>query len=191
MKKHSKFTTVVVVICVTIVILVISHSQPQIDDHRIELYKMGEQVNDLLSGKPIPNITCMDTMNNNIPLSDLLVQKGILIYHYSELHCNSCYQQQLTLIQDFFSDTSYPVLILASYLTHRHFAIHMKKQSYNIPTYRIEHKSFNWFIEDCGMPYFFVLNADMSSSYFYIPDNKHPELCLQYMERIKKLLLAD
>jgi hypothetical protein len=188
MKNNIKWIILLTVICLTGVLYIINYLQgSKGSTNEIELYKLGKSLNDQFSGRIAPDIVCRDSTKHTVNLSDLIAGKKTLIYYYSELHCSSCYEKQLELLEKSFSETTYPVIVLASYSSHRHFSVYIKNTPYNLPVYQIEHKVFDRFVEDRGTPYCFVLNPDMTAAYFYIP-NDYPEINKQYLERIKKLL---
>jgi hypothetical protein len=190
MKNNIKWIILSVAFCLTVGLYIINSFQKSEDLAKIEieLYKMGKELNDQLSGKPVPDIVCTDTNRDTIHLSDLVKEKKILVYYYSELHCSSCYEKQLEWLQNSFKEVPFPIVVLGAYLTYRHFSIYMKINSYKLPVYQISYNVFDWFIENSGVPFCFVLNEDMTASYFYIPNNDYPAINNRYLEGVKKLL---
>jgi hypothetical protein len=189
MKNNIKWIILSIIACLTVWFYIINSSQKSVKVvDKIKLYSLGKEWNDQLSGKPVPDFICTDTNRNTVHLSDLVKEKKILVYYYSELHCSSCYEKQLELLQKTFAETSHQIIILGGYLTYRHFSIYMKTNPCKLSVYHTKHKVFDWYIENSGMPFCFVLNPDMTASYFYIPNNDYPKINKLYLEGVKKLL---
>jgi hypothetical protein len=186
MKNNIKWIILSIVACLTVSLYILNSSQKL--ENTTALYKLGKELNDQLSGKLAPDIVCIDANQDTVHLSDLVKEKKILVYYYSELHCSSCYEKQLEWLQSSFEKGPYPVVILGAYLAYRHFATYMKVNHHKLPIYQISHKVLDWFIENSGMPFCFVLNEDMTASYFYIPNNDYPAINNRYLDGVKKLL---
>lgn len=189
-KKLRNISLICFVVLIVISILAVFYLRSKDDFVNIKKKNciIEKQVNYLLTGKIFPDIICFDTVGDSIRISEILKHKKILIYHYSEFHCNECCNIQIKILHKCFSGTPYTVIMLSSYFSQKHFNIHIKRNPRDFPSFRIMHKSLNWFIEDFGVPYLFVLNTNMTVSNFYIPDNNLPELYIKYICKVKKEL---
>ncbi|GHT61447.1 hypothetical protein AGMMS50239_12370 [Bacteroidia bacterium] len=133
-------------------------SQPiilKIDENELNFRTKNEKLDKTLSGNEVPDLVCIDSVHNIFKLSDLGTPP-FLIYRYSERHCSSCYETELTSLQKYFPKNDHSVVILASYQDHRNFAIFVKAQSVGLPIYQIEHHRLDWNVEDYGVPYYFI-----------------------------------
>jgi hypothetical protein len=169
----------------------VNKSHPVISDmdkNELDFRTKNDSLDKKLSGSVISDLVCIDSLNNIFRLSDLVAQKSILVYYYSELHCIPCYEMELAFLQDFFPYESYSNIVLASYFLYENFALFVKEHETKLPVYRIEHHKLNWEIENYGMPYYFIVHPDMTASHFYIPQQQFPKSNRQYLEKVKQFL---
>jgi hypothetical protein len=151
---------------------------------------MNLELNKQLRNISIPDILCEDSESKKFNISVLVSEMPVLVYRYSELNCNTCYEIELASLQEMFlNEYRDKVAILCSYQIRKYFTIFKKMNQIKLPIYRIPQEAFNWKIEDYGNPYYFVLHPDMTVSDFYIPDKIYPELNKEYLERIKAILI--
>jgi hypothetical protein len=192
MKNRLTGIIVLAAVLITIGLFVFnqSYSNNEMDIERA-LYQMGKGLNDQLAGRELSDIVCMDSLGNAVFLSQLAARGKVLVYYYSELHCNSCYESHKDLLEKNVDTKKLPVLILGSYFNYRHFAVYVKMKSCSLPIYRVEHDPFQWTLDHIGFPYYFVLNADMTVSYFYIPQNNNPANDILYLERVQAFIETD
>ena len=127
-----------------------------------------EVITKQFTGTKVPDIVCFDTTEVPFRLSNLMTEKRLLIYHYSEFNCRSCYEMDLSVLQDVFPETTYSVIVLGEYTKFRYFKVYQKRNPCQLPAFRIEHNAFKWDLDHAEVPYFFVLNSDMTASYFRI-----------------------
>jgi hypothetical protein len=157
-------------------------------ENELRYNKMNEDLNKKLANSTIQDVICDSNDGNQFHLSKLVSNKPILIYRYTELHCNVCYETELTSIKKNFAEEKQKVAILCSYQVKRYFVIFKRANKIDLPIYMIPLRAFNWILEDYSAPYYFVLYPDLTVSNIYIPDKNFPDLNKQYLERIKKLL---
>lgn len=192
---RNKMTIIIlcVIILLTVGLFLLNRSHPNDEQayNERELYQMGKDVNEHLTGRQVADVNCADSIGNIVKLSDLIANKSVLIYHYSELHCSSCYESFLRFLGNNVHDNNLPIIILGSYLSFRHFSVYIKRNVYMLPIYRVEHNPFQWELDNMNVPYCFVLNPDMTSSYFYIPRDEFPETNKLYLERVRTLLSTN
>ena len=150
--------------------------------------RMNEYLNEELAQSFVPNIIIEDTLSQQYPLSDLVSQSPILIFRYTDIYCNPCFETELSLLRELFSNKKQQISILSSYRERRSFIFFKRDNRIELPFYRIPHDAFDWMLEDYGSPYYFVLHPDMTVSHIYIPDQVFPELNKQYLERVKNFL---
>ncbi len=154
----------------------------------MDFLKMNEDLNEKLTGISVQNVHCEDEEQNQHVLSELVLQKPVLVYRYSELNCNTCYETELTSLQHFFANAHDKVVILCSYQIRKYFTIFKKMNQIVLPIYRIPQDAFSWILEDYNAPYYFVLHPDLTISHIYIPDKVFPERNRQYLESVKWFL---
>ena len=148
---------------------------------------MEKELNDQLSGVKLVDVVCVSLQNDTLSLSDIVSDKT-LIYFYSELHCNSCYENQLNFLHEYFSDFKSNILILGSYMTYRNFAASMNNNEYQLPLYYVDYKALDSLLIGYHTPLFFILNSELEGSNFYIFNDDNLENNHKYFQKVKALL---
>jgi hypothetical protein len=149
--------------------------------------KQNKDLNEKLVNVSVPEIVCQDD-SSEYKLFDLASKESILVYKYSELNCNACFEAELATLHEVFEAENDKVVILCSYWKKKHFTIFKKVNNIKLPIFRIPQDAFSWELEDYGVPYYFVLHPDGRISDIYVPEKIFPELNRQYVENTKLLL---
>jgi len=173
------------------ILYIINSHQPDggsIKFDKKQLYELCKELNDSLSGVKIANIDCVNIHGDSTKLSDLVTGESVLVLHYSELYCSACYQKQFDLLQRFFPDST-KFLVLGSHANFRNFKFYWNRSQYSLPAYCIAYGSLDWYANEYDYPYYFILNKDLTVSYFYVPDPMDIEKNRYYIEYVKKILL--
>jgi hypothetical protein len=148
----------------------------------------NREISENLRNRRIENFICEESDTKQHSLSDLVLGNSLLVFRYSEFNCSSCYETELALLQDFFSESNRNVAILCSYQVKNYFTKFIGMNQIVLPIYRIPQDAMDWMLEDYNVPYYFVLHSDLKATDIFIPNKSFPELSKQYLERIKKLL---
>ena len=148
------------------------------------------EINNKMTGLTAPDVsfTKTESLTDEYFLSDLAKNKPLLIYRYSDINCNTCYETEINAIHDTFSDLSKSVIILCSYRLDKDYKDFKRINQIKTPLFRISFDAFSWTVEDYGNPYYFVLHPNMKISHIYVPDKKYPDLNKQYLEGVKRFL---
>jgi hypothetical protein len=155
----------------------------------LEFEKMNAELNEKLNNTIMEDFPCQDSDNEMHLLSDLVMQRPVLVFRYSELNCNTCYESEIALLQSVFTNEDLDkVIIFCSYWIRNHFTVFKKVNQIKFPIYRIPQETFNWLIEDYASPYYFILHPNMRTTNFYIPDKVFPDLNVKYLREMKRLL---
>ena len=155
---------------------------------KLAFIKLNKEINEQLADISIQNIIIEDSLSKQHFLSDLINWKPVLIYRYSELNCNTCYETEIDLLHKLFAENKQRMIILCSYKMKQYFLMFKRMNKILLPIYRIPQNSFSWEMEDYGSPYYFVLHPDMKISHIFVTDKEYPELNKQYLESVKRLL---
>ncbi|GHU61214.1 hypothetical protein FACS1894123_00240 [Bacteroidia bacterium] len=158
--------------------------RPPVNEGERNFRKMNENFDKELSGSITPDVFVTDSAKNRFKLSELAQEKTVLIYRFSELNCNTCYETELSSLHN----SSYPLVILGSYQAYRDFTVFVKRKKVELPIYWMEQTAFDWKAEGYNSPYYFILHSDMKATHFYIPNKMYPESDKRYFEEAKKLL---
>jgi len=189
MKKYISFIVLSGVVVFTVFLYIDNHRQPAaetVDEiiDKEELYAFGKDLNDVLSGTQMPDINCIDISGDSIKLSDLVTGERVLALYYSEMHCSSCYEKQFDLLQHLPLDST-KLLVIGAHSSHRSFKFYWSRSSYSLPAYYIDYISLDWYANKYFFPYFFILDKDLTVSYFHVPDQKDVEKNKRYVLGVK------
>jgi hypothetical protein len=155
---------------------------------KLEFFNLNFDLNTKMTGLKSPDITCTKRENEEIRFSSISNSKPVLIYKYSDLNCNTCYEEAIKELQDVFHDFPAAAKIICAYNMEKDFLVFKKVNKIKLDIFRINHNAFNWVAEDYNRPYYFVLHPDMNISNIYVPDKAFPEMNKAYLESIKRLL---
>jgi len=191
MKKNISYLILASIVFLTALLFITNSRQPaggsiKLDKER--LYKFGKELNDSLFGTKIADINCVNILGDSAKLSDLVTGESVLVLYYSELYCSACYQKQFDLLQRFFPDST-KLLVLGAHANYRNFKFYWIRSQYSLPAYCINYGSLDWYANEYDYPYYFILNKDLTVSYFYLPDPMDIEKNRYYIEYVKKILL--
>jgi hypothetical protein len=161
MKYRAALFTVLCFIVLTAVILVKNSNKGSSVENTTGFHEMNEETNSRLSGFTMPDINCMNLEKDTVKLSDLVNGRTVLVFHYSVLNCNTCYEEELQFLKEYYNNGNKIFIILASYTTYRDFLIHVKSNISELPVYQIGLNMPDWDAEKYGTPYYFILYPDM------------------------------
>jgi hypothetical protein len=189
MRYYAILFIVLCFIVFIIVILVNNNNNGGLDENATDFHKINETLNNKLSGFTMSDINCINLEKDTIKLSDLVNGRTVLVFHYSALNCNTCYEEELQFLKKYYNTGNKIFIILASYTTYRNFQIYVKNNISELPVYQIGRNTLDWDAEKYGTPYYFVLYPNMSVSDFFILNNLFPQAKKQYFEKIQKNIL--
>lgn len=143
-------------------------------------------LNSEIMGVKINDLEC-ETEKSNLSLSNLVKDKPILIYRYSDTSCQPCIDEHLILLKKNFKESD-PIIILGSFQSRKYYLIIKKNKVRDFVLYSIPINSLNIDIDQYGLPYCFILHPNMKISNVFIPDQNNPEYTRQYFEAVKRFL---
>ena len=155
-----------------------------------DVYYFNFEINNKMTGMKAPDVLCSETKKDpkDKYLSELVCQKPLFIYRYTDINCNTCYEAELKALQEEFASTSELTTVLCSYRVDQKFVAFKRVNQIKLPLYRIPSDAFDWAVEGYNEPYYFILHPDMKISHIYVPNNDYPELNKQYFEGVKRFL---
>ena len=155
---------------------------------RLSVKEFSLDLNNAVTGQKAPDVLLAARNDVRKHLSELMNGSSILFYRYTRNNCLPCYEEHIRLIQEIFSDFHQRMIILASYHNRRDFLVSVRNRNLEIPIYHIPLNAFDWRMERYNAPYFFVLHPCLRISNIFVPNEHYPELTIQYLESIKRLL---
>ena len=198
----DKKTTLIITLCVIILFLCfylankiteMKHTQNSLSEFTVntqmkeDFYYINFDINNKMTGKIAPSIACVEPNKGEFLLSELVKNKPVLIYRYTNKNCDPCYVAELKLFHKEFSDYDL-VRVLCSYFTENEFVTSKRINKIKFPIYSIFFDAFDWKVEEYNSSYYFVLHPNMQISHIYIPNREYPELSKQYLEGVKRFL---
>ncbi|GGF45421.1 hypothetical protein GCM10011339_37370 [Echinicola rosea] len=159
----------------------------QLNEHQESLlasYKSGLQVSAVNGGQQLDSIWAKDSKGRMIPLVDIFDpgQEHILVFRYSESHCESCITASLSVLKEWQSKLGNSNLVLLGDFSNN--KIYRKEldmyqlesvRAYNVPR-------FNLPAENLGFPYFMVLDQEGRTSNVFLPEKGTPDITRHYLE---------
>lgn len=145
------------------------------DERLIELNSMGYILDD---------IYLSDNKGDKIHLSEVLNNSSKIVFVYSPLQCNSCYESQLELLSDSYENTQKLVILTYNDVSLKKISMINKTFSVDVPIYKLTGDRLPFPVDTIGKPYFFKINVDLRSSDVFIPNKNAPQLTTAYINRV-------
>ncbi|MBZ4676472.1 MAG: hypothetical protein JG782_1091 [Anaerophaga sp.] len=151
-------------------------------------YQLNFTTNLVNSNLQLNGVTLKDTLNNIIPLKQVFLkgQRQILVCRFSKMHCASCVDFVIQLLQNWTDSIGKEkILFLGNHRNNRIF----KRE---IPLYGIQDMNvyntytFNIPVEELGFPYYFILDSNLQISNVFIPDKATPNITNLYLKKINE-----
>lgn len=118
-------------------------------------------------------------------LKQLIKDKPKLIFMFSELNCKTCIDMQLPNVNKVSEIIgSGNMIILASYAYKRDLIQFMRMNKINLDVYNIDKANFNLPLFDENVPFFFIIEPDLTCSCLFVPDKSMPKYTEVYFNFI-------
>lgn len=136
-------------------------------------------------------------INKNIKLKDIngdftTLEKAVgnstkLVFRYSELDCNTCYQKVLNDLTALINSIgANNIMIITSYYNQRELYNFMKANNINQNVYNIGANNLGLAVEKYDIPFLFILDKTYRVKLLFIPYKRYPLLTQKYFSTIKK-----
>lgn len=158
-------------------------------ENQLQKNKINDK--DKITISSLGNLICLDVDGNKHNLFELIKNKPVLIYRFSEYHCNSCYEGDISLLHNIFDNCLNRTIILCSYHKENHFSFFRKAIDIKASIYRINHEDIIDRICKFEKPFFFVLHPDYTISDIYYSEEGLYEKTHEYLLRIRDELNFD
>ena len=152
-----------------------------------EFYGLNFELNNKMTGIIAPNEAYIEEKEIKY-LSELVNKRPRLIFRFTHKNCNTCYEDEIAVIQEEFKDCQEIVTILCSYFSQDVFYTFKRQNRIKTNIYHISFEAFDWDVEKYNVPYYFILHPDMKISHIHVPESDYPELNRQYLEGVKRFL---
>lgn len=122
--------------------------------------------------------------NEHVNILDALDNDEKLVFRFSTLQCDSCFESQLEILGDILKDGDDLIMIVNNDANIREINLINKRFSINVPVYKLRDDNLPLPIDSIGKPYYFKISEDLTPSDYFIPDKAFPELSLMYLSKI-------
>lgn len=164
--------------------------QQTITTDELHTYRHNFKVNILNSNLVIENLDIKDSLNITFPIKKIFddKQESILVYRFSQMHCESCVNSSIQITQNWVDSVGINNVVFLG--NHRNNRVFNK----TIPLYGIQGlkvyncPKINIPAEDIEYPYFFVLDSNLQISNLFVPDKATPFITNSYLKNVSKKL---
>ena len=146
-----------------------------IDDRESEINSIGYEIIDLV---------VVDEQGRIINLSDLLCGGEKLVFRFSNMQCNSCFESQMEIMSEYLSGYDDLILITNKDSNIRHIKLINQRYSINPPVYKLYDDCLPLPVDSIGKPYYFRIAKHLVPFDIYVPDKRLPELTHKYLARV-------
>jgi hypothetical protein len=139
-------------------------------------------------GGILNNRTISDTLKTDQHLAQLFKDDSpVLVYRFEEAQCQSCVVYGMSQLDAFLIETPVNTAVFANYSNHGSFRMANKviNKKGNIPFYNVDSLGV---LDNLRVPYFFILEKDLSVQDVFVPEKAFPDLTNQYFSAIKHKL---
>jgi hypothetical protein len=131
------------------------------------------------------NIVLFDENDNKITLKQLGVKKPKFIFKYSALNCNSCVDEQITLLKRASKKIgSENILIITDYNTPRELSQFVRLNQIDFRILNLRNIKLTTI--DNNLPYYFIIDESYSLKQLFIPIKGNVLLTQQYLDKISE-----
>lgn len=131
------------------------------------LYKQMETENTRLDG----SILLEDEYGQKLSLKDLVIDRPLVILHYSELHCNLCIDYSLEYCKRLADSVGNEnIAIIAEYKNSSDLILFKRINQLSIDVYRLNGEGLGLPIEKYMVPYLFITDHTLIAKHVHVPD---------------------
>lgn len=106
----------------------------------------------------------------------------ILAFRYTELHCNTCTDRQIALLDQVRKRYPHtPCVIFTTYAYEAHFEQFKRMNQLQIPAFNVPQEAL---LGGVGVPFFFVLDGQMCYKNLFLPDKAHEAWTVDYLSAL-------
>lgn len=123
-----------------------------------------------LQDQPIASsLSLLSVDRTEVPLDDLGKTSTMLIFRYSEIHCNTCIDLVVQKMNERYEAGFTQMAIVANYSEYRHFASFVRANKLQMPVYLMKDEDAEGIFDTDIPPYLFVLDESMQIKYPFVP----------------------
>ncbi|MDR1368622.1 MAG: hypothetical protein LBJ72_00655 [Dysgonamonadaceae bacterium] len=137
-----------------------------------------------------PKLKIMEETGKEVVFLDLLGEyESVLIYRFSETHCDLCIEQHLSILKTLEGKISQGRLVLlCSYTNEKKMKIIRQTHNLNFKIYNIK-DDVGIPLEQTSNPYFFILDRDMKCWSVFSAVKENPDLTISCIQAVIEKLI--
>ena len=135
--------------------------KPDIED-LIEYVNTKKKLESDSENKPLPSLTIIDTSYVKVDLYTIGRQKSALVFYFPSTGCQLCAQQEIKRLNKLkISKQKLNLILVSNFQSDREFKLFGKWYDSDLEWYNSLGQKFNLPIEKMGIPFYFMLDADL------------------------------
>lgn len=137
------------------------------------------------NGKRIlPDLMVQNENADSISFRSLIGNKTILVFRYSEIHCQVCVDTEISLLKEMSDIIGIDnIIVLSYYDSFRNMAAFKRINELSLPVLNLLDLGLD--IEDINVPYYFVIDSSLIIKDVMIPNKYYPEVTKSYLNYVK------
>lgn len=140
----------------------------------------------LYDGLVLNDRIATDTLKTANSLAQIVTDTPILVFRFEEGQCQNCIVFGMLKLENHFQEISINTVVFANYSEHYPFKrMSRTLNRKRLPIYNVTDLGE---LDELKVPYFFILNRDLSVEDVFIPEKAFPEITNQYFEALKQKL---
>lgn len=191
MKKNVIVVSLLVVNILCVLVILLQHAsikEENLHNFNDLYYRQEQKFSQQFNGATFDINHLIRNVNDSVlTIKDVMKNRRIIVFRYSFIHCNSCVDTIMKLVDSFAKEVGKDkILILSQYANYRDYRNYVRINRIKLPIYDIR----DTILADCiiDKPYMFVLDDDMVCNNFYVPHKEAPDLVNQYLQMVKRII---
>ena len=125
--------------------------------------------------------------SNEILLGNVVGERPKLIFRFSELNCTTCVDSQFYMIKKYQQIVGASnIIILTSSNSERNAFLFNRDEHLQCPVYSVPFDELGLPIEDLNIPYYFIVDKDLTAKLIHIPAKELPLFTDEYFSVLIK-----
>lgn len=126
------------------------------------------------------------TAEDTITLETLVGSSPKLVFHYSELNCMQCVDQEVGKIKKLAQKIGREnILIVATYDNIRDLFLFKRVNNLELPVYKLPDEGIGLPLEKANVPFLFIIDEEFKSKLVFVPEKTLPAMSEKYYGIIK------
>jgi len=130
------------------------------------------------------NIELYNELGEKVFFSDLVKDRSVLVFRFSELNCEICVEEEIKRLKVLSKSIKNRLLFVTSYSFERYLYTFKRINNFKLPIYNIVPNKIKIPVEELNIPYYFVLDSALNIHDIFVPEKTEPENTEKYFKDI-------